>query len=134
MQVWACLGLLHHRTDEPWESSTRRRVLLDLVWGVEDWITEAALFALVTAAWVDPAVRDDVAEVVAERFRDALAVARQRPSSITWSLARLALITPGIDPAVGGAGPAALPGRRPAAASAPARMVGAARRRLRRRR
>ncbi|MGA3524037.1 tetratricopeptide repeat protein [Melissospora conviva] len=100
VQVWACLGLLHHRTDEAWESSARRELLLGLVWGVEDWITEAALFALVTAAWVDPTVRDDVAEVVAERFRDALAVARQRPSSITWSLARLAMITPGIDPKV----------------------------------
>ncbi len=61
VQVWACLGLLHHRTDEPWPISTRRQVLVDLLWGVEDWITEAALFALVTAAWVDPSVRSDVA-------------------------------------------------------------------------
>ena len=34
--------LLHHRTDEPWATSTRRRVLVELIWGVEDWITEAA--------------------------------------------------------------------------------------------
>ena len=52
------------------QGSTRRRVLLDLIWGVEDWVTEAALFALVTAAWVDPAVRPDVARVVAERLAD----------------------------------------------------------------
>ncbi|MGR6321909.1 tetratricopeptide repeat protein [Micromonospora soli] len=98
VQVWACLGLLHHRTDEPWAGSTRRRVLLELVWGVEDWITEAALFALVTAAWVDPAVRPDVARVVAERLADAAAVARERRMPIAVSLAHLALATPDLDP------------------------------------
>ncbi|WBB66618.1 tetratricopeptide repeat protein [Micromonospora sp. WMMD812] len=97
VQVWACLGLLHHRTDEPWDSSTRRRVLLDLVWGVEDWVTEAALFALVTAAWVDPAVRPEVAGVVAERLADAAAVARVRPMPVAASLAHLALATPDLD-------------------------------------
>ncbi|MFG2058294.1 tetratricopeptide repeat protein [Micromonospora sp. NPDC048930] len=98
VQVWACLGLLHHRTDEPWPESTRRRVLLELVWGVEDWITEAALFALVTAAWVDPAVRPDVAGVVAERLADVAAVARERRVPIAASLAHLALATPDLDP------------------------------------
>jgi hypothetical protein len=34
-QAWACLGLLHHKVDEPWPSSTRRQVLVDLR-GVED--------------------------------------------------------------------------------------------------
>ncbi|MFI1193332.1 tetratricopeptide repeat protein [Micromonospora sp. NPDC020750] len=97
VQVWACLGLLHHRTDEPWPESTRRRVLVDLVWGVEDWITEAALFALVTAAWVDPLVRADVARVVADRLADAAAVARERPVPIAVSLAYLALATPALD-------------------------------------
>ena len=99
VQVWACLGLLHHRTDEPWADSTRRRVLVDLVWGVEDWVTEAALFALVTAAWVDPAVRPDVARVVAERLADVATVARARPVPIAVSLAHLALATPTVDPA-----------------------------------
>ncbi|GGR85784.1 hypothetical protein GCM10010169_32610 [Micromonospora fulviviridis] len=98
VQVWACLGLLHHRTDEPWAESTRRRVLLELVWGVEDWITEAALFALVTAAWVDPAVRPDVARAVAERLADVAAVARERRVPIAVSLAHLALATPDLDP------------------------------------
>ncbi|MEU9506911.1 tetratricopeptide repeat protein [Micromonospora sp. NPDC048170] len=98
VQVWACLGLLHHRTDEPWAESTRRRVLLDLVWGVEDWVTEAALFALVTAAWVDPAVRPDVARVVAERLADAAAAARTRAVPIAPSLAHLALASPALDP------------------------------------
>ncbi|HEX8629658.1 MAG TPA: tetratricopeptide repeat protein [Catenuloplanes sp.] len=97
VQVYACLGLLHHRTDEPWVGSTRRRVLLELVWGVEDWITEAALFTLVTAAWVDPTVRADVAGSVAERLADIAGVGRQRPVTIAWSVARLALATPGLD-------------------------------------
>ncbi|SCL66088.1 Tetratricopeptide repeat-containing protein [Micromonospora citrea] len=97
VQVWACLGLLHHRTDEPWATSTRRRVLLELVWGVEDWTTEAALFAVVTAAWIDPAVRPDVAAVVAERLADVAAVARLRPVPIAASLAHLALATPALD-------------------------------------
>ncbi|MGW9195806.1 tetratricopeptide repeat protein [Micromonospora chersina] len=99
VQVWACLGLLHHRTDEPWAESTRRRTLLELVWGVEDWITEAALFALVTAAWVDPAVRPDVARAVAERLADVAAVARERRVPIAVSLGHLALATPDLDPA-----------------------------------
>ncbi|MEJ3743954.1 tetratricopeptide repeat protein [Actinomycetes bacterium KLBMP 9797] len=98
-QVWACLGLLHHRTDEPWPRSARRRILLDLVWGVEDWTTEAALFALITAAWVDPAARPDVAGVMAERLADVAAVSRERPVSIAWSVAKLALATPALDPA-----------------------------------
>ncbi|MFI7573545.1 tetratricopeptide repeat protein [Micromonospora sp. NPDC049497] len=98
VQVWACLGLLHHRTDEPWDDSTRRRVLLDLVWGVEDWVTEAALFALVTAAWVHPAVRADVAGVVADRLDDVARVARLRPVPIAVSMAHLALATPDLAP------------------------------------
>ncbi|MGN9812197.1 tetratricopeptide repeat protein [Micromonospora sp. BQ11] len=98
VQVWACLGLLHHRTDEPWDDSTRRRVLLDLVWGVEDWVTEAALFALVTAAWVHPAVRADVARVVADRLDDVAQVARLRPVPIAVSVAHLALATPDLAP------------------------------------
>ena len=99
VQVWACLGLLHHRTDEPWAASTRRRVLIDLVWGIEDWITEAALFALVTAAWVDPSVRADVARIAAERLADGVAVARRRPVSIGRSMAQLVLATPLMEPA-----------------------------------
>jgi len=99
VQVWTCLGLLHHHTDEPWPESTRRRVLLDLVWGVEDWTTEAALFALVTAAWVDPSVRTEVARVAAERLADAVEVAQGRPVSIRRSLAWLVLATPQAEPA-----------------------------------
>ncbi|SCE81122.1 Tetratricopeptide repeat-containing protein [Micromonospora viridifaciens] len=99
VQVWACLGLLHHRTDEPWAGSTRRRVLLELVRDVTDGVAEAALFALVTAAWVDPAVRPDVAGVVAERLADTAALGRERRARIAVSLAHLALAAPDLDPA-----------------------------------
>jgi tetratricopeptide (TPR) repeat protein len=98
-QVWACLGLLHHRTDEPWETSTRRRLLVELVWGIEDWVTEAALFALVTYSWVEPGVRADVARLVAERLADVAGVGRLRPVTIAWSVAQLALATPDLDAA-----------------------------------
>ncbi|GIJ34272.1 tetratricopeptide repeat protein [Micromonospora sediminimaris] len=93
VQVWTCLGLLHHRTDEPWADSTRRRVLVELARDVPE-VAEAALFALVTAAWVDPSVRRDVAELVAER----LAAARRHQLPNAASLAHLALATPDLDP------------------------------------
>jgi tetratricopeptide (TPR) repeat protein len=96
-QVWACLGLLHHRTDEAWETSMRRRLLVELVWGIEDWVTEAALFALVTYAWVEPAVRAEVARLMAERLADVARVGAHRPVSIAWSVAQLALATPDLD-------------------------------------
>lgn len=97
VQTWACLGILHHGADEPWRSSRRRRLLVDLAFGIEDWVTEAAVYALVTAAWMDPGARADVAGLVRERLADALEVGRRRPVSIMWSLARLALVTPELD-------------------------------------
>ncbi|MEU5528415.1 tetratricopeptide repeat protein [Micromonospora chersina] len=123
VQVWACLGLLHHRTDEPWAESTRRRTLLELVWGVEDWITEAALFALVTAAWVDPAVRPDVARAVAERLADVAAVARERRVPIAVSLAHLALATPELDSATRALADSLIAGPAPDAAAGPLRRL-----------
>jgi tetratricopeptide (TPR) repeat protein len=93
-QVWACLGLLHHRTDEPWAESTRRRMLIELATGGLDGITEAALFALVTCAWVDPAAREEVAALVGDRLR----AADQAHHPIAWSVAQLALATPDLTP------------------------------------
>ncbi|MEV6597056.1 tetratricopeptide repeat protein [Actinoplanes sp. NPDC051346] len=92
-QVWACLGLLHHRTEEPWPFSARRRLLVDLAKGGLDRITEAALFALVTYAWVDPAARSDVANLMSRRLDDAAGSA-----ALAWSLAHLALATPNLPP------------------------------------
>ncbi|MEV2238578.1 tetratricopeptide repeat protein [Micromonospora sp. NPDC049891] len=97
VQVWTCLGLLHHRTDEPWADSTRRRVLVELAREVPE-VAEAALFALVTAAWVDPAVRPDVAALVTERLAAVAEAARRHPVPYAASLAHLALATPDLDP------------------------------------
>jgi tetratricopeptide (TPR) repeat protein len=94
-QVWACLGLLHQRTDEAWATSTRRRLLVELATGGTDQIAEAALFALVTAAWIEPSARADVAEVVTARLT-AIATARH---PLAWSVAQLALATPDLPPA-----------------------------------
>ena len=98
-QVWACLGLLHHDTEEPWLGSTRRRLLVELADGGTDRITEAALFALVTYAWVDPAARADVAAVAARRLAQ---VAAGDPLGIAWSIAQLAQATPDVDAATRG--------------------------------
>jgi hypothetical protein len=68
------------------------------------------LFALVTAAWVDPAARTDVARLVGDRFGDALDVSQHRAVSIIWSLARLALMTPEVDAETCGAAQTVLDG------------------------
>jgi hypothetical protein len=93
MQPWVCLGLLHHAKAEPWPTSTRREVLVDLAFGVEDWVADAALFALVTAAYLQPDVREEVRQLVRARL-DA-AVAANRLVTIEQSLAQLMLVTPG---------------------------------------
>jgi hypothetical protein len=93
-QAWACLGVLHHKAEEPWPDSTRRAVLVDLVNGVEDWATDAAANALVVAAWTDPAGRADVAEIIGARFAAAGQARIKRPVTIAGSLAHLVLITP----------------------------------------
>lgn len=93
MQPWVCLGILHHAKDEPWPVSTRREVLVDLAFGVEDWVADAALFALVTAAYRAPGRRAEVRQLVRARL-DA-AVAADRLVTIEESLAQLMIITPG---------------------------------------
>jgi tetratricopeptide (TPR) repeat protein len=98
-QVWACLGLLHHGTDEPWPMSERRRRLVELAVQGTDQITEAALFALVTYAWIDPEARADVAALVAGRLTDVAPAGRRPAAPIAWSVAHLALATPGLDAA-----------------------------------
>jgi tetratricopeptide (TPR) repeat protein len=90
-EVWACMGLLHHGTDEPWLDSARRRMLLDLLEGGLHRVTEAALFALIVAAWIDPDARGDVASIVAGRLTEVAS----RPGA--RSVAELALATPDLD-------------------------------------
>ncbi|MDI2131788.1 tetratricopeptide repeat protein [Yinghuangia seranimata] len=94
VQIWACLGIAHHRPDEPWAGSVRRSVLVDLAFGPEDWVSDAALFALVATAWLEPAVREDVAELVGHRFLDAKLAYRTREVTLLRSLAELVLATP----------------------------------------
>jgi hypothetical protein len=93
LQPWVCLGLLRHAADEPWETSTRREVLIDLAFGVEDWVSDAALCALVTAAFREPPLREEVRFLV----RTRLDAARAAPRLVTIeeSLANLMLVTPG---------------------------------------
>jgi tetratricopeptide (TPR) repeat protein len=91
-EVWTCLGLLHHGAEEPWLDSARRRLLLDLLDGGLDRVTEAALFALVVTAWIDPSARADVAAIVTGRLTEVTA----RPGA--RSVAELALATPDLEP------------------------------------
>jgi tetratricopeptide (TPR) repeat protein len=97
-RVWAALGLLHYQPDEPWATSARREQLVELAAGGADRITEAALFALVTYAWVDPSARADVAAQVSRRLLE-LAPAGKAPAPIAWSVAQLAMATPDLDDA-----------------------------------
>ena len=68
----------------------RRRLLIELATGGIDQITEAALFALVTAAWVDPSARAEVAALVTRRLAEITATGHP----VSWSVAQLALATP----------------------------------------
>ncbi|MGK5679056.1 tetratricopeptide repeat protein [Actinoplanes sp. URMC 104] len=90
-EIWACLGLLHHRPEEPWLDSERRRLLRELAEGGLDRVTEAALFAMIVAAWIDPAARAEVAEAVTARLTEVAS----RPGA--RSFAELALATPCLD-------------------------------------
>ncbi|MBG0561796.1 tetratricopeptide repeat protein [Actinoplanes aureus] len=91
LEVWACLGLLHHGTEETWLDSSRRRLLLSLLDGDVDRVTQAALFALIAYAWVDPEARADVAAVVAGRLTETATGPAAR------AVAELALAAPELD-------------------------------------
>jgi hypothetical protein len=93
LQPWVCLGILHHAAGEPWLVSTRREVLMDLAFGVEDWVSDAALFALVTVAYREPEQRAEVRALVRARLEAAMTAPRL--VTIEESLARLMMITPG---------------------------------------
>ncbi|SDH28945.1 hypothetical protein SAMN05421505_113176 [Sinosporangium album] len=100
VQAWACLGIAHHRGDQPWRESERRRTLVDLAYGPEDWVSEAAVLALIATAWVDPEARADVAELVGWRYLAAVEAGGKRPVTILDSLGRLVLVTPDVHPDV----------------------------------
>lgn len=95
VQVWACLGIAHHRSDEPWARSRRREILADLLDGPEDWVTEAAAFAVVVTAWVDPDARADAYDLVARRMLDLVRARQEREVTILTSMCVLVLMLPG---------------------------------------
>ncbi|WP_331771970.1 hypothetical protein OG948_51320 (plasmid) [Embleya sp. NBC_00888] len=97
VQAFACLGIAHHRTDQPWAESERRRVLVDLLLGPEDWTTEAAGFALVAVAWTHPDTRDDIGALVLERLINVAESARHREVTILRSICALMLCCPWMD-------------------------------------
>jgi hypothetical protein len=94
VQALACLGIAQHRRDQPWHGSRRAQVLLELLNGPEDWITEAAAFALVASAWMDPRLRRDVGSAVAVRWFKAVEASDSRAVTILYSLTELVLACP----------------------------------------
>ncbi|GAA0745390.1 hypothetical protein GCM10010199_74420 [Dactylosporangium roseum] len=103
-QVFACLGLLHcdelRAAAAPGDTGSARALLTTIAFGVEDWTTEAACFALAVAAWLDPACRAEVAGTVGRRFVTAVEASRRRPVTIRGSLAEIVLMTPEMVPEV----------------------------------
>ncbi|MEV6210049.1 tetratricopeptide repeat protein [Kitasatospora sp. NPDC051914] len=97
VQVFACLGIAHHRTDQPWAGSKRREVLLDLLYGADDWTVEAAGFALAAVGWTQPETRTDIAEHLHARLRHTAEAARRREVTILPSLCTLMLACPWAD-------------------------------------
>ncbi|MFF3468184.1 tetratricopeptide repeat protein [Streptomyces sp. NPDC001984] len=99
-QVWVCVGILHHRPEEPWPRSTRRTLLLRLLFGPDDWTVDAAAFALCVAAWRYPQQRAEIADTIAQRYLHAAQAVGKRPTQLHDPLARVVLICPKIDPKV----------------------------------
>ncbi|MEU6969210.1 hypothetical protein AB0A71_15980 [Kitasatospora aureofaciens] len=98
VQAFACLGIAHHRTDQPWEGSERRRVLRDLLLGPEDWVVEAAGFALVAIGWTHPDARADIAGLLRQRLHHSARASRSRVVTILRSYCALVLVAPWTEP------------------------------------
>ncbi|QLY29405.1 hypothetical protein H0264_29695 [Nocardia huaxiensis] len=94
VQVFACLGIAHHRTDELWPESTRRAVLFNLLRGPEDWVCEAAAVALVAVAWTHPETRADIGFAICRRMVDLAQAQQSRPVTILESICGLVLACP----------------------------------------
>ena len=99
-QAWVCIGILHHRADEPWAASARRALLLRLLHGPEDWTVDAAAFALCLSAWLNPEQRPETAQALTERYLHAAQAVGRRSTSLHDPLAAVLLICPAIDPHV----------------------------------
>ena len=99
-QAWVCVGVLHHRSDEPWPRSARRTLLLRLLFGPEDWTVGAAAFALCVSAWCHPEQRAEISGAITQRYLHAAKAVGKRPTELHDPLARVLLICPGIDQTV----------------------------------
>ncbi|MER5928871.1 tetratricopeptide repeat protein [Streptomyces sp. NPDC002054] len=97
VQTFACLGIAHHHADEPWAGSRRRAVLIDLLFGPEDWVNEAAGFALLATAWADPAAREEVGALLTDRMTAVGRAWQERDATILASLCRLVLGCPWVE-------------------------------------
>lgn len=95
-QVWACLGWLHVRTEEPWGTSTRRDVLGNLLFGPDDWTVDAAANALAVAAWNLPETRGEVLSLLMKRMLPVLKADKSRETELLVPLGELILSTPGV--------------------------------------
>jgi hypothetical protein len=98
VQTVASVGIAHYRTDQPWEQSERRRLLVDLLHGPEDWTIEAAAMALVAVAWAFPETRDDVLECLLNRLSLFLQAAEKRAVTVLGSMCCLVLACPWLEP------------------------------------
>jgi tetratricopeptide (TPR) repeat protein len=101
VQTVACVGIAHHRPEQPWAGSERRGVLLDLLDGLEDWVCEAAGMALVAVGWTFPEPRGEIAARLLGRLNHAMQAAQTRPVTILASLCRLVLACGWLEPEVG---------------------------------
>jgi tetratricopeptide (TPR) repeat protein len=99
VQAFICLGVLHAHElrGAPGDTRRPRELLTALAYGVEDWITEAALFGLAVAAWVDPECRQEVARTVQDRYVAAVRATEQHVVTILPGLSHVVLIVPGIE-------------------------------------
>ena len=98
-QAWACVGILHHRSDETaWLGSRRRMLLMRLLFGNEDWSVDAAAFALYVGALVHEDQRADAAAAIGARYLHATLAFGRRPTELQEPLAHIVLACPGMDP------------------------------------
>ncbi|ACU75905.1 TPR repeat-containing protein [Catenulispora acidiphila DSM 44928] len=98
VQTIACVGIAHHRADQPWVGSERRRVVVELLNGPEDWVCEAAGMALVAVGWAFPETRADVLEWLLNRVSQFMQAAEKRAVTVLGSMCHLVLACPWLEP------------------------------------
>lgn len=97
-QAWACLGILHHQSEEAaWPGSRRRTLLMRLLFGNEDWSVDAAAFALYVGALVHEDQRAEVASAIGARYLHATLAFGNRATELQEPLAHIVLACPGMD-------------------------------------